>query len=158
MIRKVDISELNICAEVIKESFLPVANEFNITKENSPNYVAFTVNTEKLKKQYDNGRIMYVYQVENKIVGFFSLCYYDNECELNNLCVLPEYQHKGYGGELLNFAISLAKQNGAKKIKLSIVEENSALKKWYSQFGFIHTHTVKYDFFSFTCGYMEIKL
>lgn len=158
MIRKVEISELNICAEVIRKSFLPIANKFNITIKNSPNYIAFTVNEEKLRNQYNDGRIMYVYQVENIIVGFFSLSIYGDECELNNLCILPEYQHKGYGRELLNTAITLAKQSNFIKIKLSIVEENFKLKEWYSQSGFIHTHTVKYDFFSFTCGYMEMNL
>lgn len=158
MIRKVEICELNICAEVIKESFLPIAEEFNITKENSPNYVAFSTNIDKLINQYNNGREMYVNVVNDKIIGCFSLEFSDNECELCNLCVLPDYQHQGIGKAILNYAIMLAKQHNMSKIKLSIVEENSALKEWYASFGFIHTHTVKYDFFSFTCGYMEMKL
>lgn len=33
MIRKVKKSELSTCADVIKQSFLPVAKEFNITKK-----------------------------------------------------------------------------------------------------------------------------
>lgn len=151
-------SEFSICADVITQSFLPVAKKFNITKENSPNYVAFSTNADKLKNQYSNGRAMYVYEDNEHIIGYFSLEISNNECELNNLCVLPEYQHKGIGKEMLNYAIILAKQHNMSKVKLSIVEENLKLKSWYSSFRFIHTHTKKYDFFSFTCGYMEITL
>lgn len=101
---------------------------------------------------------MYVYEENEHIIGYFSLAFYDDECELNNLCVLPEYQHKGIGKELLNYAVLSAKQYNKSKIELSIVEENTVLKNWYSSFGFVHTHTIKYDSFSFTCGYMEMEL
>lgn len=158
MIKKVNLGEMQICSDVIKESFLPVALKFNITKENAPRYVAFSVTPEKLKEQYSNGREMYVYVLNKHIIGFFSLEFSCDTCELNNLCVLPEYQHNGIGRELLNFAIHRAFEKKADKLTLSIVEENTELKEWYSSFGFIHTHTKKYDFFPFTCGYMELKL
>ena len=41
---------------------------------------------------------------------------------------------------------------------LSIVEENTVLRKWYEENGFTHTGTKKFDFFPFTCGYMERDL
>ena len=48
-----------------------------------------------------------------------------------------------------------AKALGIKKLKIGIVDENVRLRKWYESFGFIHTGSVKFDFFPFTCGYME---
>ena len=45
-----------------------------------------------------------------------------------------------------------------KKMKIGIVEENKKLRKWYEAHGFIHTHAEKFDFFPFTCGYMEREL
>lgn len=158
MIRRVSFNDLNKCVDVIKQGFLPVAKEFKITEEQSPNYIAFAINPDKLINQYNNGRDMYVYTVDEQIVGYFSLEFFGNECELCNLCVIPEYQHMGIGSALLKYAISLAARQSLSKIKLSIVDENTSLKKWYSSFGFVHTHTVKYDFFSFNCGYMELKL
>ena len=44
------------------------------------------------------------------------------------------------------------------KINIGIVEENKVLRKWYESFGFVHTGTKKFDFFPFTCGYMEKNL
>ncbi|MCH5199474.1 MAG: hypothetical protein J1F60_00845 [Oscillospiraceae bacterium] len=32
---------------------------------------------------------------------------------------------------------------------------NTEHRLWYEAFGFVHTKTEKYDFFPFTCGYME---
>ena len=43
-------------------------------------------------------------------------------------------------------------------MELGIVEENKKLRMWYESLGFIHTGTKKFDFFPFTCGYMEMKL
>lgn len=43
-------------------------------------------------------------------------------------------------------------------MNLSFVEENKVLRRWYESYGFIHTKTEKFDFFSFTCGYMEKEL
>lgn len=158
MIIKANLNDMQSCSDVIKESFVPVAVKFNITEENAPNYVAFSTTPEKLKNQYFGGREMYVYVLDKRIVGFFSLSYSDNNCEINNLCVLPKHQHSGIGRELLSFAIERATDKHADKLTLSIVEENTKLKEWYSSFGFVHTHTKKYDFFPFTCGYMELTL
>lgn len=47
---------------------------------------------------------------------------------------------------------------GCDKMNIGIVEENKVLRKWYEAFGFMHTGTQKFDFFPFTCGYMEKKL
>lgn len=157
MIRKAEINDFEKCAEIIRKSFITVAKEFNITKENAPNYIAYSITSDKLAQQFSNGRIMYLYEREDSVIGFFALEIIGDECELNNFCVLPEYRHKGIGKNMLNYAISLAKDYNMRKIKLSIVEENTVLAEWYSSFGFIHTHTVKYDFFPFSCGYMEMN-
>ena len=158
MIRQIQHYEIDECVSVIKASFKNIAEEFNITKENSPNYVLFSVDNEKLKSQYNNGRLMFAAIDKDKIIGYYSLEIYNNECEINNLCVLPEYRHRGIGAMLLKHAVNIANENKLNKIKISIVEENIELKKWYENFGFIQTHTQKFDFFSFTCGYMEMIL
>ena len=90
------------------------------------------------------------------IVGYYSLLLQENnECELNNLCVIPEYRHKRIGEKLLNDAFSTAKKRGCNKMNIGIVEENKELRKWYELYGFIHIGIEKFDFFPFTCGYMQ---
>ena len=104
-------------------------------------------------------RPMYSYFEGDKLVGYYNLLILDNgECELGSLCVLPEYRHSGIGEILLNDALEKAKTLGCRVMKLSIVEENTVLRKWYEAHGFIHICTQKYDSFPFTCGYLEKKL
>ena len=40
-------------------------------------------------------------------------------------------------------------------MNIGIVEDNNVLRKWYEMYGFVHKGKEKYDFFPFTCGYME---
>ena len=47
---------------------------------------------------------------------------------------------------------------GCVRLTLGLVEGNARLRAWYEGFGFVHSHTKKFDFFPFTCGYMERAL
>lgn len=156
-IREEDIAE---CVNVIKESFLTVADEFGFTVENAPHFTAFSTTEDRLLHQLKNEhRPMYAYYDHSKMIGYYSLALQDNnECELNNLCVLPQYRHKHVGAMLLANAYINAKEMGCNKMNIGIVEENTVLRKWYEDNGFVHTGTKKFDFFPFTCGYMKRDL
>lgn len=160
MIRKIEERDIPECLNVIKSSFLTVAEHFGFTPENAPAFTAFSMTEEKLKSQLeDTNRVMYGYFSNDTIIGYYSLEFFgDRKCELNNLCVLPEYRHKGIGKELLKHAFEVAKNYHCHQMDIGIVEENEKLKQWYQAYGFIHTGTKKFDFFPFTCGYMEKKL
>ena len=96
---------------------------------------------------------------DGKMLGYYSLAKQsDTEWELNNLCVLPEHRHDGIGDQLLQDAFNRVREFGAAKLNIGIVEENVRLRKWYESKGFMHTGTKKFDFFPFTCGYMEKAL
>ena len=160
MIKEIVKEEIPECVKVIRESFATVASEFGFTVANAPRFTAFATTEERLKWQmHKENRQMYAFYDKGVIVGYYSLLLQENqECELNNLCVLPAYRHKGIGEELLSHAIATAKGVNCVKMNLGIVEENQVLRKWYEAFGFIHTGTQKFDFFPFTCGYMEKML
>lgn len=160
MIKEVAEKDIAECVQVIRESFNTVAEEFGITIENAPRFTAFATTEERLDWHLNGEhRPMYVFYDNDNIVGYYSLLLQDNnECELNNLCVIPAYRHKGIGEKLLLSAFKAAKDLNCKKINIGIVEENKILKKWYEKFGFVHTCTQKFDFFPFTCGYMEKQI
>mgnify|MGYP002563381454 CR=1 FL=1 len=161
MIRKIENKNISECVTVIKDSFLTVATEFGITQENAPLYVLFSTTEEKLMQQLnEEGRPMFAYfNDDDKIVGYYSLRIQENdECELNNLCVLNRFRHKNFGAELLNHSFSVAKTLGCARMNISIIEENAKLKHWYESFGFKHIETKKFNFFPFTCGYMQKEL
>ncbi len=160
MIRSISREDIPQCVKVIRESFGTVADEFGFTKENASRFTAFSTTEERLCRQLNSEhRPMYGYYEDGKIVGYYSLLLQDNqECELNNLCVLPEYRHRKIGHKLLENAFINARKTNCKKMNIGIVEENILLRKWYENYGFLHVGTKKFDFFPFTCGYMVKEL
>ncbi|MBR6185337.1 MAG: GNAT family N-acetyltransferase [Clostridia bacterium] len=160
MIREVRREEIPACVRVIRKSHRTVADAFGFTEENAPRYVAFAADEKRLLRQMDSERrLMFLYEEGGVIKGYYSLFPKDGDaCELCNLSVLPEYRHQGIGGELLRHAIRTAREQDFGIMRLSIVEENTVLRKWYEQNGAIHTGKEKFDFFPFTCGYMMFRL
>ena len=159
-IRHMSFEEIFSAVDVIRKAFKTVADEFGFTEENAPRFTAFATDEQRIGYQFlEEHKPMYVYLLGGKIVGYYSLAILnENEVELNNLAVLPEYRHNGIGRKLLNDCFERVKALGADKLKIGIVEENQVLRKWYESNGFIHTGTVKFDFFPFTCGYMEADI
>lgn len=160
MIKEIEPKDLPECVQVIRESFATVAEEFGFTEENAPRFTAFATTQKRLEWHLNKEhRPMYAFLCEGKIVGYYSLLLQENgECELNNLCVLPTYRHQGIGEGLLQHAFAIAKELHCIKVNIGIVEENIQLRKWYESLEFVHTSTEKFEFFPFTCGYMEKEL
>ncbi|WP_026511696.1 GNAT family N-acetyltransferase [Butyrivibrio sp. LC3010] len=160
MIREVKREDIGDCVNIIRQSFITVADEFGFTPENAPRFTAFATTEDRLIWQMDNeNRLMYIYEQEGVSCGYYSLLMQENEeCELNNLSVLPEYRHLGIGKKLLEHAYESARNAGCKAINIGIVEENVVLRRWYEQNGAVHVGTKKFDFFPFTCGYMRKEI
>ena len=101
---------------------------------------------------------MYALFEDEKIIGYMSLSKEtDDIYELHNLAILPEYRHKGFGKQMLDFAKETVKSLGGTKIRIGIIEESTVLKNWYIANGFEHIETKKYDHLPFTSGYLEWK-
>ena len=160
MIRKAERDDLPGCVRVIRNSFQTVADEFGFTEENAPRFTAFATTEERLIWQMDGEhRLMYLDEENGVICGYYSLRLNgDGTCELGSLSVLPEYRHRGIGGRLLRHSAETAEAQHCSLMNLSIVEENTVLREWYERNGAVHTGTEKFDFFPFTCGYMQIAL
>ncbi len=150
--------QLNICLEIIRSSFITVAEEFCLTENNCPSHTAY-MTIDKLQKQFDDGRPMFLFYQDAVPVGYFSLAKCsDEEWELNNLAVLPKYRHLGIGKAMVNYAVKIVKDHGGDKISIGIIEENSVLKNWYFKLGFDHISTRKFEHLPFTVGFMELNL
>lgn len=159
-IRAVCKNDLEQCVEVIRSSFKTVADELGFTEKEAPRFTAFATTLQRLLYHYEQEkRPMFAYWEDEQIVGYYSLLKQNNdECELNNLCVLEEYRHNNIGKSLLKHAFSEAEKMGCCRLNIGIVEENTKLRNWYEVNGTKHIKTQKYDFFPFTCGYMRKEL
>ncbi|HWQ76187.1 MAG TPA: GNAT family N-acetyltransferase [Syntrophomonas sp.] len=158
MIKQIKAGDLPACLDVIHKSFQTVADEFGLTSENCPTNGAFMPLT-RLENDYKKGDQMYGLYEGDNIVGFVQLVKKENGVfELEKLAVLPEHRHKGYGKQLLRFSAETVSELGRTVIVIGIIEENTRLKDWYTQNGFIHTGTKAFSHLPFTVGFMEMKL
>lgn len=120
MIKKVEKDNLSECVRVIRDSFITVANEFGFTVENAPRFTAFATTEDRLRWHLlGEHRPMYAFYDNGAMVGYYSLLVQENnECELNNLSVLPSYRHKGIGKELLLHTFTVAQEMGCTKMNI----------------------------------------
>jgi len=126
-----------------------------LTKENCPSHTSF-ISDERLASKLKDAYYPFGYFADGKLVGFASLTDKgDSTFEMNDVAILPEYRHCGYGKELLDYCKEKVAKLGGTKITIGILEENSVLKDWYAINGFIHTGTRIYENLPFTVGFME---
>lgn len=159
MIKQVKYKEqLNVCLDIIRRSFMTVAEDFGLTESNCPSHTAF-MTIDKLEKQFNDGKPMYLFYQDDIPVGYFSLlkCR-DEEWELNNLAVLPEHRHLGIGKAMVDYAVATVKNYGGNKISIGIIEENILLRNWYLKLGFNHISTRQFEHLPFTVGFMKMEI
>ena len=142
-------------AEVIRQSFATVAQEFGITRENWPRHTAF-ITDEQLQEKRKPGYYPFCCFEDEKIVGFAALEDQGGGVfEMINVAVLPQCRHLKFGKALLDYCKEQLVQLGGQKIIISIIEDNARLKNWYAANGFVHTGTKQFDSMPFLVGYME---
>jgi predicted acetyltransferase len=158
IIKPIAESDLPTCLDVIHYSFATIADEFGLTVQSCPNHTSF-MKLDKLQKQFSGGFLMYGLFERDKIVGYVSLSANGNGYfELNNLAVLPYYRHNGYGKKLIEFAKNKVLKLGGNKITIGIIEENTRLKEWYAENGFVYTGAQIFPHLPFTVGFMEMEI
>lgn len=55
---------------------------------------------------------------------------------IDQMGVLPEYQHQGIGRKLVNYIINLCREKGVRRLQLSVWLDNAIAKTFYEQIGF----------------------
>lgn len=97
-----------------------------------------------------NNKEMYVIEIDDKIIGTFSLSTFDNPeyhvinwtsdnkkwFYLNRLVVLPSEQRKGYAKHAMNYIEKYAKESDFEIIRLTVHKDNIYAIKLYEKFGF----------------------
>ncbi len=151
-----DLPELQ---HVIQESFMTVAQEYTITKENAPTNGAFLTMkdlVESIKNKtdffcaFENGTLCGCVAVQPGKE--------DNTYYIEKLAVLPSFRHKQYGRKLLDKAVDEITSRKGKYISIGIINENTRLKNWYISYGFIEKGIKKFDHLPFTVCFLGISL
>lgn len=151
-------TELEESVKVIRNSFLTVAEELNLTRENCPTNPAF-IELSDLKVLRDKGVWFYGLFVDEAQIGFVAIekanekVYY-----LEKLAVLPQYRHRGYGRRLMEFVSEQVKSWNGEKLSIGIINENERLKRWYQIYGFEEISQKRFPHLPFTVCFMEKRL
>lgn len=147
-------------AKLLNQAFATVAEEFGLTKENSPTNNAF-ITGEELKSQLTDNKEFYVYKNDIGYTGFIAI-----EQSLNTpgtfyiekLAVNPNYRHSGIGQHLMDFASKRIKEFGGKRISIGLIDSNTILKKWYGRQGYTVFEIKSFDHLPFDVCMMEKEL
>lgn len=75
-------------------------------------------------------------EVAGKLMATIMLGYEGRRGWINSLGVLPEYQGRGYGSELVRNGVEALRDLGTPKINLLIRPGNSKVKAFYQKLGF----------------------
>lgn len=79
---------------------------------------------------------IYVYILDNKIVGFVVLLFAIDEMTILNIAVKNEYKKQKIATKLLKFSENLAKKQQISKIFLEVEQNNTPAKNFYEKMGF----------------------
>lgn len=159
MIKPITKSDLKDCLKIFHQGYETVAIKFGLTEENCPDRGRACLPLQKLQADFENGALMFGYFCNEKLVGFLGIRMHDNcICKLNDIIILPEYRHNGYGKELLTFCKETAKALGAHKVLLGMIDDNKRLRQWYENNGFVNVGYKNYEGAPYTVGIMECIL
>ena len=77
---------------------------------------------------------------------------------MKRLSILPEFWHKGFGREMVDYIIDYLKDSGIAKLYIAIVNEQSVLKDWYKKMGFQEISVESFDGLPFRVCFLELEL
>ncbi len=125
--------------------------KFGITRgdiEEAINKRSFQEETKSWEDKIKNNSKsrFWVAKYESKVIGFTSAFRKENTNNIGGFYILPQYQRKGIGKQLLRKVLDWV--GVEKEIHLEVVEYNTKAINFYKKFGFIengsiHTETAK---------------
>ncbi len=82
------------------------------------------------------GYCSWVYLLDEKIIGHGVMSVVAGECHILNVCLHPDWQHRGLGRRLVNRLLNIARQRRADTAFLEVRESNRVALALYRSMGF----------------------
>ena len=154
IIRNSTKQDSTILADIIRKSFIDVAERFNLTIENAPSHPSHCTE-EWIINAISKGVKYYILENEAIPCGCVALERVNDEVGyLERLGVLPRYRNRSFGNMLVNHVISEARKLKLKRIEIGIIAEDLILKNWYRKQGFMERNRADYEHLPFTVLFM----
>lgn len=78
----------------------------------------------------------YVYEENEQVVSYIGLRIYDNEAEVMNFLVDPNYRNEGYGTKIMNYVLNDLEAMKVDSITLEVRKSNKVAQNFYYKNGF----------------------
>lgn len=159
-IREATIKDTSIITDIIRTSFLNVANQFNLTLENAPKHPS-NCKEEWISSAIEKGIHYFLLEISNlhKTIGCCALEKVNSDISyIERLAVLPSFREKGYGTALVKYAIEQAKRAKIKRIEIGIIADNIKLRRWYENLGFVIKNQALFEHLPFKVLFMFLNL
>ena len=158
MIKEATLDDREILAMLIRDSFRDVACRFSLTKDNCPKHPSNCASSW-IESDILRGVQYYILYVDENPVGCVAIEKPNADvCYLERLSVLPEMRGKHLGIRLVQHALECAALKGARKVSIGIIDEQTELKEWYVQLGFVATEIKSFPHLPFTVCLMEFEI
>jgi RimJ/RimL family protein N-acetyltransferase len=157
-IRQAGYLEANVIAETVRMSFRDVAEKFEITRDAAPTHPS-QCEAEWIQRDMDAGWVYLLAEEESAVIGCIAYKKTDSRTlEAQRLAVLPEHRGGAFAKQLNKAILAYAGANGIARIRISIVSQHSALKRWYLRMGFSECETRQFEHLPFGVTYMEYEV
>jgi N-acetylglutamate synthase-like GNAT family acetyltransferase len=158
MIKEATLNDREVLAKLIRDSFKDVAHRFSLTKDNCPKHPS-NCTSSWIESDISRGVQYFIFYVDENPIGCVALEKPGADvCYLERLSVLPEMRGKHLGIKLVQHALECAESKGVSKVSIGIIDEQTELKKWYLQLGFVETQTKNFPHLPFTVCLMEFEI
>lgn len=157
-IRQAGYSEADVIAETVRMSFRDVAERFGITREAAPTHPS-QCEAEWIRRDIDAGWVYLLAEDESAAIGCIAYRKTGSgTLEAQRLAVLPEHRGGASAKQLNDAVLAYASENAMAKIRISIVSQHSALKRWYLRMGFSECETRQFEHLPFSVTYLEYEV
>jgi N-acetylglutamate synthase-like GNAT family acetyltransferase len=158
VIRQASLADISLLVNLLRRSFVDVAERFNLTVENCPKNLAFCTE-QRIRDDFNRGLEYYLLEQDGQALGCVALEKAGpGVCYLERLAVLPEQRRKGFGKVLVDQVFDRARKIGARRVEIGIISEQTDLKNWYEKIGFVEKGTKKFDHLPFIVAFMSKAL
>jgi len=150
--------EMTDSMNVIRKSFATVAEDFSLTRENAPTNPAF-IEIPHLQKMREKGITMLGVFYETLQIGFVAIEKNEtNSYHMERLAVLPEYRHRGYGRQIVEYVTEYVAVHGGEAVLIGVIGDHKILKSWYHELGFMEFDTKRFAHLPFPVCYMKKRI
>lgn len=156
-IRSAGPADISLLSDLIRRSFLDVAQRFVLTVENCPKHPSNCTDAW-IESDFKRGVGYFILEDQGRAVGCVGMEKDSPDmCYLERLAVLPDKRRGGFGKALVNHVLARAKEAGVKQVGIGIIARQGELRTWYGKIGFSDGETRVFEHLPFSVLFMTYE-